>query len=723
MPNLMHIAARAAEILLTTGEQTNIETPLMESMELVGNAVDVDRVQIWRNEATDGSLHFTLTYSWLSDIGRQVILIPDGLTFPYSAMPEWEDMFLRSEYINSPLSTLPQNSRSFLSGYDIKSIVIIPLFLQDIFWGFFSVDDCKRERTLAEDEIAILRSVSLMMSSAINRHEQMLKLREARDNAKLLLDATPLACRLWSRKHNIIDMNDETLKLFQMKDKQEIREKWFDLSPEYQPDDRKSREKIYETLEKVFHEGGRHVFEWMHQTLDGTPIPSEITLFRIPFEGDFAIAGYTRDLRKQNEMIQGIKQRDHLLNTLNEASSILLRSEIDHFETNLHRCMGMLAEAVGVDRIAIWKNHPLDNHLYYSPVFEWKTGNEVSSGMDLYTSQANLMSYAKNIPSLEELLSKGICINTLVRDMPPQEREYITRQGTLSLFITPVFTKDKFWGMVSFYDYRNERVFNENEQLLMRSGGTVIANALLRNEMMISLQNANRAKTDFLANMSHEMRTPLNAIIGLSELSLEAGRLDKEDNDNLEKIFSSGMTLLGIVNDILDISKIEAGMLKLVPSKYDVPSLINDTVTQNILRIGEKPIELILSISTDLFSQLYGDELRVKQIMNNLLSNAIKYTEKGMVELCLQGEQEGDAVWLTIQVRDTGIGIKPEDINKLFCNYGQLDLESHYMTEGTGLGLAITKRLVEMMGGSIAVESEYRKGSVFTVKFQQKLIV
>ncbi|MCL2741967.1 MAG: ATP-binding protein, partial [Oscillospiraceae bacterium] len=218
------------------------------------------------------------------------------------------------------------------------------------------------------------------------------------------------------------------------------------------------------------------------------------------------------------------------------------------------------------------------------------------------------------------------------------------------------------------------------------------------------------------------MRTPLNAILGLTGLCLEGGEMDAETGANLEKIHNAGDMLLSIVNDILDISKIEAGKMELVAVRYDVPSLINDAVTQNILRIGEKPIEFRLDIGTDMFAALHGDELRVKQIVNNLLSNAIKYTDEGHVELSVHCERDGDAVWLTARISDTGKGIRPEDMGRLFADYSQLDAESNRNTEGTGLGLPITKSLAEMMGGTIEVESEYGKGSAFTVRLRQGFV-
>jgi signal transduction histidine kinase/DNA-binding response OmpR family regulator len=238
-------------------------------------------------------------------------------------------------------------------------------------------------------------------------------------------------------------------------------------------------------------------------------------------------------------------------------------------------------------------------------------------------------------------------------------------------------------------------------------------------ELNNKVKTASEAKSRFLANTSHEMRTPLNVIVGLSELMLKAGEVKGESGKSLEKIHDSGMTLLAIVNDLLDLSKVESGRFELIPAEYDVPSLINDTITANIIRIGEKPVELGLLIDRDIPSRLYGDELRIKQIINNLLSNAFKYTNEGKVTLCVMCEVEGENAWLTIRVTDEGIGIRREDIAKLFSDYNQVDAKSNRKIEGTGLGLAITKKLAEMMDGYISVESEYGKGSAFTVRIRQ----
>jgi signal transduction histidine kinase/HPt (histidine-containing phosphotransfer) domain-containing protein/ActR/RegA family two-component response regulator len=235
-------------------------------------------------------------------------------------------------------------------------------------------------------------------------------------------------------------------------------------------------------------------------------------------------------------------------------------------------------------------------------------------------------------------------------------------------------------------------------------------------------RSASEAKSRFLANTSHEMRTPLNAVVGLSELTLGEYELPDEAMENVEKIYSSGVTLLGIVNDLLDLSKIEAGKFELAPSEYDVPSLINDTVTLNITRIGSKPLTFGLDVDGSLPGKLFGDELRVKQIFNNLLSNAFKYTQEGYVRWKLSCERDGDRVWLIGSVSDTGVGIRDDDVKKLFSDYNQVDAKSSRSIEGTGLGLAITKNLAERMDGGIQVSSQYGWGSVFTVRVSQGFV-
>jgi PAS domain S-box-containing protein len=236
---------------------------------------------------------------------------------------------------------------------------------------------------------------------------------------------------------------------------------------------------------------------------------------------------------------------------------------------------------------------------------------------------------------------------------------------------------------------------------------------------------ASEAKSRFIANMSHEIRTPMNVIVGLTDLMLEEDSVSKEAKETLKKINTAGTTLMGLINDVLDISKIESGRQELNPVQYDVASFLNDIITLNMVRIGEKPIEFKLDINENLPKTLFGDDLRVKQILNNLLSNAFKYTKEGSVTLGIAASgivtSIGgiNGVWVFFSINDTGIGIRDEDKAKLFTDYYQVDTSANREIEGTGLGLSITKKFVEMMDGEITVESEYGQGSTFRVRIRQ----
>jgi signal transduction histidine kinase/CheY-like chemotaxis protein len=237
----------------------------------------------------------------------------------------------------------------------------------------------------------------------------------------------------------------------------------------------------------------------------------------------------------------------------------------------------------------------------------------------------------------------------------------------------------------------------------------------------IHADEENRSKSSFLARMSHEIRSPLNAILGLSEVELQ-NKMPDRTRANLEKIHGAGSHLLEIVNDILDISKIESGNFEILPVQYELYQLISDTVQLNSPRIHSKPVKFSLDVDETIPSKLFGDELRIRQILTNLLSNAFKYTEKGEVRLRVDWERREGAALLRFAVEDTGKGIRREDIEKLFSEYAQLDTTANRWIGGTGLGLSITRGLAGMMGGDITVESEYGKGSAFRVALPQSII-
>lgn len=242
-------------------------------------------------------------------------------------------------------------------------------------------------------------------------------------------------------------------------------------------------------------------------------------------------------------------------------------------------------------------------------------------------------------------------------------------------------------------------------------------------------ESASKAKSIFLANMSHEIRTPINGILGMDSMLLKECK-DETLRDYALNIQSAGQTLLSLINDILDISKIESGKMEILPVTYSVFTVLNDCYNMVAVRAKDKNLELVMDISPEIPTALFGDEVRIRQVVNNLLSNAVKYTNEGSVTLSVWAEKvdvdpmQGDntsRVELFIQVKDTGIGIREKDREKLFADFVRLDEKRNRNIEGTGLGLNLTKQLLDMMGGTIEVESTYGVGSVFTVSLLQQV--
>ncbi len=237
----------------------------------------------------------------------------------------------------------------------------------------------------------------------------------------------------------------------------------------------------------------------------------------------------------------------------------------------------------------------------------------------------------------------------------------------------------------------------------------------------LEAKHANESKSLFLANMSHEIRTPMNAICGMAELTLREPGLSPVVKENTESIQTAGRVLISIVNDILDYSKMESGKMEIIPVSYSFRHMVKDVFNMMGVRLEDKDVELKYNIPEDIPDCLIGDEIRIRQILFNLLSNAIRFTDNGYVILDVEGVCDSGFVDFTMSVTDSGIGIKKEEMCKLFTSFQQVDSRRSRNREGTGLGLAITKQLLELMGGDISAESTYGVGSKFMIHLSQKI--
>ncbi len=240
-------------------------------------------------------------------------------------------------------------------------------------------------------------------------------------------------------------------------------------------------------------------------------------------------------------------------------------------------------------------------------------------------------------------------------------------------------------------------------------------------ELIKKADDANRSKSEFLANMSHEIRTPMNAVLGLCELNLNE-ELSDIVRENSENIYRSGKSLMNIINDLLDFSKVESGKMELSCNEYKLSDVLSDVIYMTVARMGNKNLEFVVDCDPDIPNLLYGDEARIKQVIINLLTNALKYTQEGGFVLALTCRKETYGINLAISVKDSGIGIQNDHIGKIFDAYGRVDAKKNRTVEGTGLGLPITKRLVMLMNGVIRVRSEYGKGTEFKIIIPQKVV-
>ena len=278
--------------------------------------------------------------------------------------------------------------------------------------------------------------------------------------------------------------------------------------------------------------------------------------------------------------------------------------------------------------------------------------------------------------------------------------------------------------------YYNKKIIEIRENGNISGYGMLLVDITEQFELMERVRQekeradeANQAKTAFVSNVSHEIRTPMNAIVGMTQIMLRRDDLSKQNREYLLNIRNSGNALLTIVNDLLDMSKIESGKMELVDEEYSFMTMLSDLGMIILNRIGNKHVELLFDIDPDIPAVLYGDELRIRQIIINLMNNATKFTEEGYVCLTVKVKEcKQDDVELFISVKDTGQGIREEDISRLFGSFQQVDARKNHHKEGTGLGLSISKQLVELMHGSIGVSSEYGKGSEFYFTIHQRII-
>ena len=496
-------------------------------------------------------------------------------------------------------------------------------------------------------------------------HDRELE-RAAMNRLQAILDASPLGCCIMDNYGTILDCNKATLALFNLKDKEEYKQRFHELSPELQPCGTPSKIKVHECIEQATADG-KVTFEWMHQSLDGESIPVEITLITEIIDDKTLVIGFLRDLR-------------------------------NYYQYELAEREAQARQKLMIDSIPILIN-------YWDADYNIKGANKYS--IDFY----GYNSFEEGVERVHDELIMGT--------------EWYDRLDEIFAKGSASFTYQDLLGY--YWEVEGVRTTYNNEPVVVTYGKNITyVKELQEAQRQIEIsEESNKAKTMFIANISHEIRTPMNSILGYSELALEK-ELSPEIRDYLRQIVKSSNWLLSIINNVLDISKIESGLLEIEKTPVDIVKLIETCQYLVVKDAEDKDIKLSFSVKiSDMQGKwILGDPTKLSQICTNILSNAIKFTNRGgAVTVTMVAEKlTANKAVLYFEFKDTGIGISKDQLVRIFEPFMQADSSTTRKYGGTGLGLFITKRLVEAMGGKLMVQSKPGEGSVFSFSMKVDLV-
>jgi len=433
-------------------------------------------------------------------------------------------------------------------------------------------------------------------------------------------------------------------------------------------------------------------------------------------------------LNRTQESEAALCKRENQLQALGAATHQLIGSDL---RPTMQQAVMLMGQQMETDRTTVFEfRHPTKEGEIWQAA---RLAHWNRNGQESFAVGTNTFPWEVMAPIVTTLMKNEVYAHSW-QDAPSAElRHWYERTGTKFVICVPIFVGTELWGQLGLSHCSNDREWTPADFSVLRSFAASLGSAIERSRMEDQLvlakeaaEAGNRARSEFMANISHELRTPMNGIIGFSDLLLTSTLQDTQ-REYVQHVSKSAYSLLSIINDILDFSKIEAGKFFLERSAFDINDLIGDAVDIVSIKAHEKGLELIFDGPPDISTQVWGDPLRIRQILINLLGNAIKFTERGEVSITLRQsgpiiDRTGNGYLpLSIAVKDTGIGIPPEKLGRIFESFTQADSTTTRKYGGTGLGLTISKSLAEMMNGGLAVQSEPGAGSTFTLHLQLEM--
>ena len=713
--------------IFTSHSENAFEEVMNLGLKPIAEAAGLNRIAVYRL-LDKKSGRMGQIYVWA--YGKTVTLDKELVELPnVPPVIRWLNILKTGECINGNAREMPQDQADFCAIFGVKSILFVPVFTHGEFWGIVTLEDHTNYRYFEENCLDLLRSAARLCASAFIRNETEREAADANELNRATLAIIPVGFTVIDDNLHFIECNDAILNILETT-KDYFLNNFYEFSPKKQSNGRLSKDIVHEVHRRAMN-GEKFVFEWTHRSSSGKLIPFEVTLSSTMYKGRVIVLAYQYDLRSTNNMLENIKEQSRLLKIQLEQQELISdisRGFISSRDSDMYvkEAIAKLGQYHKVSQVVIFR-------VDYKQNKACMTHHWSADKMPFRQISMDLFGYIKS--RFPETLPECYTVPIIsCKDVTLSQDKDIREllSADVNAFISvPLYVEGRLWGVLNVEQLYSPRAWTENEKTFIAMTAGLIAGIIMRNlynkKLKIAVDKANiasRAKSAFLSNMSHEIRTPLNAIIGMTTIGKNTSDQERK-NYALERIEDASTHLLGVINDILDMSKIEANKFELSTSEFSFERMLQRVVNVVSLRVMEKKQKFKVHIDRQIPDHLIGDEQRLAQVITNLVGNAVKFTpDEGtiIIDTCYLGEESG-LCSIQIKVIDTGIGISAEQQKNLFRSFQQAEVSTSRKYGGTGLGLAISKSIVEMMDGRIWIESEFGKGStfVFTIRVERGL--